>query len=86
LQLPDRIRTADDEAVLAVIEQEVDSILHSRLVGSEGRDGQGETDVLVMIAAAQRVDNLIHHRRCQGGSYRLDCIADAFVAPQTDID
>jgi len=60
---PDRIRMADDEAVLAAVEQEVDSILQSRLVGSEGRDGQGETDVLVMIAAVQRLDNLIHHRR-----------------------
>jgi TRAP-type uncharacterized transport system substrate-binding protein len=60
---PVRIRKTDDEAELAAMEDEIDCILQAGLVGSEGKDGAGESDIPVLIAAAQRADNLIHHRR-----------------------
>ena len=58
-----RIRKTDDEAELAAIEDEVDSILRARLVGPAGKEGSDESDIPVLIAAAQRIDNLVHHRR-----------------------
>ena len=61
--LPARIRKIDDEVELAAIEDEVDAILQARLAGAEGEEGQGASDIPVLMAAAQRVDNLIHHRR-----------------------
>jgi hypothetical protein len=59
--LPRRIRKADNEAELAAIEDEVDDILRAQLAKSGDGDENGDTATL--IAAAHRLDNLIHHRR-----------------------
>src|ERR1700761_370099 len=60
--LPRRVRNADDENELAAIEEEVDTILHAQLArAADSDDGASETHAL--IAAAHRLDNLIHHRR-----------------------
>jgi TRAP-type uncharacterized transport system substrate-binding protein len=60
--LPRRVRNADDETELAAIEEEVDTILHAQLTrAADSDDGASETHAL--IAAAHRLDNLIHHRR-----------------------
>src|SRR6201996_691772 len=60
--LPRRVRNADDENELAAIEEEVDTILHAQLArAADSDDGASETHAL--IAAAPRLDNLIHHRR-----------------------
>ena len=60
---PALIRKTDDEAELAAIEDEVDGILRARLVGPAGKEGSDESDIPMLIAAAQRIDNLVHHRR-----------------------
>jgi TRAP-type uncharacterized transport system substrate-binding protein len=60
--LPTRIRKADDQAELEAIEDEVDIIVRNQLLKSADKDDSApETQAL--IAAAHRVDNLIHHRR-----------------------
>jgi TRAP-type uncharacterized transport system substrate-binding protein len=60
--LPKRVRKTDDEAELAAIEEEIDTILHGQLARSaDSEEGASETHAL--IAAAHRLDNLIHHRR-----------------------
>ena len=60
--LPGRMRKADDETELAAIEEEVDAILRDQFARSaDSDDGASETHAL--IAAAHRLDNLIHHRR-----------------------
>jgi hypothetical protein len=60
--LPKRIRQIDDEAELASIEDEVDAILRAQLErAAERPESASETQTL--IAAAYRLDNLIHHRR-----------------------
>jgi hypothetical protein len=60
--LPRRIRKLDDEAELAAIEGEVDALLREQLVKSLDRD-ESMSDTQAPIAAAHRIDNLIHHRR-----------------------
>jgi TRAP-type uncharacterized transport system substrate-binding protein len=60
--LPGRVRKTDDEAELAAIEEEVDAILRSQLARTGG-DEEGAAEAQALIAAAQRLDNLIHHRR-----------------------
>jgi len=60
--LPARIRTVDDEAELRAIEDEVDGILRAQLARTAGQD-EGASEAQALIAAAQRLDNLIHHRR-----------------------
>jgi hypothetical protein len=60
--LPRRIRKLDDEAELAAIEDEVDAMLREQLVKSLDRD-EGTSDTQALIAAAHRIDNLIHYRR-----------------------
>jgi hypothetical protein len=60
--LPGRIRKTDDEAELASIEEEVDAILRGHLARSTDRD-ESASEAQALIAAAHRLDNLIHHRR-----------------------
>src|ERR1700760_4454099 len=60
--LPGRVRKADDEAELAAIEEEIDTILRAQLARSaDSEESASETQAL--IAAAHLLDNLIHHRR-----------------------
>jgi TRAP-type uncharacterized transport system substrate-binding protein len=60
--LPGRIRKSDNEAELTAIEEEVDAILRTRLMESVARD-EGAPDAAALIAAAHRLDHLIHQRR-----------------------
>jgi TRAP-type uncharacterized transport system substrate-binding protein len=60
--LPGRIRKTDDEAELASIEEEIDAILRNQLARSTDRD-ESASEAQALIAAAHRLDNLIHHRR-----------------------
>jgi hypothetical protein len=60
--LPGRVRKTDDETELAAIEEEIDTILRAQLArSSDSEESASETQAL--IAAAHRLDNLIHHRR-----------------------
>jgi TRAP-type uncharacterized transport system substrate-binding protein len=60
--VPERIRNTHDETELRQIEQEVDGILRRQLAQTAGRE-EGAAEAHALIAAAQRLDNLIHHRR-----------------------
>ena len=60
--LPGRIRKIDTDAELAAIEDELDTIIRSQLLKSAGAD-ESASDVTALVAAAHRLDNLIHHRR-----------------------
>ena len=60
--LPGRVRKTDDEAELAAIEEEIDHILHAQLARSAGSD-ESASETHALIAAAHRLDNLIHRRR-----------------------
>lgn len=60
--LPGRIRKIDNEAELAAIEEHVDAVLRTQLLKSAEQEESG-SDTTVLIAAAHRIDNLIHHRR-----------------------
>jgi TRAP-type uncharacterized transport system substrate-binding protein len=60
--LPGRIRKIDSEAELAAIEDDIDAVLRAELVKSVEHE-DGASDATVLIAAAHRIDNLIHHRR-----------------------
>jgi TRAP-type uncharacterized transport system substrate-binding protein len=60
--LPVRIRKVDDETELTAIEHEVDIMLRTELAKAADRD-EATLDVQAMIAAAHRIDNLIHQRR-----------------------
>jgi hypothetical protein len=60
--LPERIRAACDETQLRQIEQEIDGILRQQLARTASRE-EGASEAHALIAAAQRLDNLIHHRR-----------------------
>jgi hypothetical protein len=60
--LPGRIRKTDDEAELASIEEEVDAILRGHLARPTDHD-ESASEAQALIAAAHRLDNLIHHRR-----------------------
>jgi TRAP-type uncharacterized transport system substrate-binding protein len=60
--LPARIRKVEDEAELSSIEDEIDNILRAQLAKSVGRD-EGSSDIAALIAAVQRLDNLIYQRR-----------------------
>jgi TRAP-type uncharacterized transport system substrate-binding protein len=59
---PGRIRKIDNEAELAAIEDDVDAVLRAQLMKSAEQE-EGASDATVLIAAAHRIDNLIHHRR-----------------------
>jgi hypothetical protein len=56
-----RIRKAGDEAELTAIEEEVDIMLRAQLARAD-RD-EAASDLQAMIAAAHRIDHLIHQRR-----------------------
>ena len=60
--LPGRIRSVTDETELNAIENEVDSLLRAQLARTAGQE-EGASEAQALIAAAQRLDNLIHHRR-----------------------
>ena len=60
--LPSRIRKVEHEAELADIEAEVDAILRARLAKSADRE-DGATEIHALLAAAHRIDNLVHQRR-----------------------
>ena len=60
--LPARIRNVDDERKLQDIENKVDGLLRARLAKTSGEE-EGASEAQALIAAAHRLDNLIHHRR-----------------------
>jgi TRAP-type uncharacterized transport system substrate-binding protein len=60
--LPARIRKVDNDTELEAIEDEIDAILRARLGKSTAGD-ESASDLQALIAAAHRLDNLIHHRR-----------------------
>jgi hypothetical protein len=60
--LPERVRNAEDETQLRQIEQEVDGLLRQQLARTASRD-EGASEAHALIAAAQRLDSLVHHRR-----------------------
>jgi hypothetical protein len=60
--LREKIRGLEDEASLRKIEDEIDAMLRARLARS-ANDEEGGTEALALIALAQRLDNLVHHRR-----------------------
>jgi TRAP-type uncharacterized transport system substrate-binding protein len=60
--LRERIRDLEDEAELRKIEDDVDVMLRAQLAKSSGDEESG-TEALALIALAQRLDNLVHHRR-----------------------
>jgi TRAP-type uncharacterized transport system substrate-binding protein len=62
--LPGRIRNAEDETQLRQIEEEVDGILRDQLARTASRE-EGASEAQALIAAAHRLDNLIHHRRAR---------------------
>jgi hypothetical protein len=60
--LRERIRDLEDEAELRKIEDDIDAMLRAQLAKS-GNDEESGTEALALIALAQRLDNLVHHRR-----------------------
>jgi hypothetical protein len=60
--LSSRIRNVDDETQLRDIENEVDDLLRAQLAKTAGEEG-GASEAQALIAAAHRLDNLIHNRR-----------------------
>ncbi len=63
--LPERIRQAQSETELAELQAEIDSIVRAQLEKAlEGDESAPESSTL--IAAAHRLDNLIHQRRTIG--------------------
>ena len=59
-----RIRDLEDEAELRKIEDDVDVMLRVHLAKS-GNDEEAGAEALALIALAQRLDNLVHHRRLE---------------------
>ena len=59
--LRERIRDLEDEAELRKIEDDIDVMLRAQL--AKPGDEEGSTEALALIALAQRLDNLVHHRR-----------------------
>jgi TRAP-type uncharacterized transport system substrate-binding protein len=57
-----RIRQAEDEAALTALEAEIDQMLRARLARGEG-DEASASRAATSIAAAHRLDGLVHHRR-----------------------
>ena len=56
------IHELDDEAALRKLEDEIEAALNAQLAKPSG-DEEGGSETLAVIALAQRLDNLIHHRR-----------------------
>jgi TRAP-type uncharacterized transport system substrate-binding protein len=61
--LRQRIHDLEDEAELRKIEDHIDVMLRARLAKSVDDDEEGSSETLALIALAQRLDNLVHHRR-----------------------
>jgi TRAP-type uncharacterized transport system substrate-binding protein len=61
--LRERIRDLEDEAELRRIEDDVDVTLRAHLAKSGNEEAGPEA--LALIALAQRLDNLVHHRRVE---------------------
>jgi TRAP-type uncharacterized transport system substrate-binding protein len=59
-----RLYSVADEAGLQRLEDEIDAALRSELAKSAEQD-EGESERLAVIGFAQRLDNLIHHRRME---------------------
>jgi hypothetical protein len=57
-----RIRRIDNDADLTVIEDEIDTMLRAHLKKSADQD-ESASETPALIAAAHRIDNLIHRRR-----------------------
>ena len=57
-----RIHELDDEAQLRKLEDEIEAALNAQLAKPSGEE-EGGSETLAVIALAQRLDNLIHHRR-----------------------
>jgi TRAP-type uncharacterized transport system substrate-binding protein len=60
--LRDRIHDLEDEASLRQIEDEIEAQLRAHLAKSAD-DEEHRTEALALIGIAQRLDNLVHHRR-----------------------
>jgi TRAP-type uncharacterized transport system substrate-binding protein len=60
--LRERIHDLEDEAELREIEDDIEVQLRAQLAKS-GSDEESGTEALALIALAQRLDNLVHHRR-----------------------
>jgi hypothetical protein len=60
--LPRRIRAAPGDAELCAIEQEVDDLLSAQLAKTM-RNDEDALEMATLVSSAQRLDNLIHHRR-----------------------
>jgi TRAP-type uncharacterized transport system substrate-binding protein len=60
--LREHIRDLEDEAELRKIEDDIDVMLRAHLA-KPVNDDEGSTEALALIALAQRLDNLVHHRR-----------------------
>jgi hypothetical protein len=60
--LPGRIRRIGNDAELMTLEDEIDTMLRAHLKKSVDQD-ENASETQALIAAAHRIDNLIHHRR-----------------------
>jgi TRAP-type uncharacterized transport system substrate-binding protein len=60
--LRERIRDLEDEAELRKLEDDIDAVLRAQLANPAGGE-EGGAEALALIALAQRLDNLLHHRR-----------------------
>jgi hypothetical protein len=60
--LREHIRDLEDEAELRKIEDDIDVMLRAQLA-KPVNDEEGGAEALALIALAQRLDNLVHHRR-----------------------
>lgn len=60
--LPRKIRSASSETELQRIEEEIDALLHAHLTDAR-RGKDSDSNILILHAAAQRLDNLIYHQR-----------------------
>jgi hypothetical protein len=60
--LPGRIRGIGSDADLMALEDEIDTMLRAHLKKSVDQD-ENASETQALIAAAHRIDNLIHHRR-----------------------
>ena len=58
----ERIRDLDDEAALRKLEDEIDALLRAQLAKAPGSE-ESNSETLAVIALAQRLETLIHHRR-----------------------
>jgi hypothetical protein len=67
--MPRRIRTAETEADLTNLEDEVDELLTAQLASAHNGDA-GALDVTAINSTAHRLESLIHYRRLALASRR----------------